>query len=123
MKVKIDTREKFHVITLQEPHLAANMSEQMDKLLLPLLETDVKNVIVNLQDIDDLDKAAASHLLKIQHHFYEVNSSFVICSLSAPVKRLLDDADLLDQFNHTPTESEAMDIVQMEEIERELGNI
>jgi len=28
--------------------------------------------------------------------------------------------ELLDFLNHTPTESEAWDIVQMEEIEREL---
>ena len=30
---------------------------------------------------------------------------------------------ILDLLNYTPTESEAMDIVQMEEIERELGEI
>jgi hypothetical protein len=35
----------------------------------------------------------------------------------------LDELDLTDILNITPTESEAWDIVQMEEIERELlGN-
>jgi len=32
----------------------------------------------------------------------------------------LDEAGLLELVNHTPTESEAWDIVQMEEIVREL---
>jgi hypothetical protein len=35
------------------------------------------------------------------------------------VKKFLDNASLLEQFNYAPTESEAMDIVQLEEIERE----
>ena len=33
MKVKIDTREKFHVITIHEPVLAANMTAELDKFL------------------------------------------------------------------------------------------
>jgi hypothetical protein len=38
------------------------------------------------------------------------------------VKALFKEEGLLDLINHTPTESEAWDIVQMEEIERELLN-
>lgn len=121
--VKIDTREKFHVITILESDLAANMTEQMDKVLLPLLDDNVKNVIVNFQDIQTLDTAAAEHILTLQHQYYDLNASFVVCGLQPDVKKTFDNEDLLDQLNHTPTESEAMDIVQMEEIERELGPI
>ena len=123
MKVKIDTREKFHVITVQEPSLAANMTEQMDKVLLPLLDDNVKNVILNLQDIDSLDNAAATHIVQLQHQFYDLQASFVVCGLQSDIRKMLDNAELLDLLNYTPTESEAMDIVQMEEIERELGGI
>lgn len=123
MKVKIDTREKFHVITVHEPHFAANMTEQMDKVLLPLLDNNVKNVIVNLQDIQTLDTAAAEHILSLQHQYYDLNASFVVCGLRPDVKKVFSSEDLLDSLNHTPTETEAMDIVQMEEIERELGEI
>ena len=49
MMVKIDTREKFHVITIHEDDLAANMTEQMDKVILTLLEDNVKNVILNMK--------------------------------------------------------------------------
>ncbi len=31
MKVKIDTKEKFHVITIEEPDLPANMTEKLRK--------------------------------------------------------------------------------------------
>ncbi len=46
--------------------------------------------------------------------------SFVICRLQKSVEDFLDQHELLEMMNVTPTESEAWDIVQMEEIEREL---
>ncbi len=42
MKVKIDTREKFHAITVEDPILAANMTAELDECLLPLLQNVVK---------------------------------------------------------------------------------
>ena len=120
MMVKIDTREKFHVITILEPDVAANMTEKMDKVLLPLLDGNIKNVIINMKDIKMMDKAAAAHLLDLQHLFYDTRASFVICELQPDVKEAMDDFSLMERFNYTPTDSEAMDIVQMEEIEREL---
>jgi anti-anti-sigma factor len=120
MKVKIDTREKFHVITIQEPFLAANMTEELEECFLPFLENAVKNIVVNAQDIAELDNAAGESLVKLQQIFYDNNSSFVLCELQPAVENSLDEAGLLELMNVTPTESEAWDIVQMEEIERDL---
>ena len=122
MEVKIDTREKFHAITIQEPSLAANMTENLDNCLVPLLQSDVKNVVLNLRDIQNIDNAAADRLVHLQQMFYDNNASFVICELQKPVEEMLDKEKLLQLLNVTPTESEAWDIVQMEEIERELMN-
>ena len=46
--------------------------------------------------------------------------SFVICNLQPKVEAVFEKEELIDVMNITPTESEAWDIVQMEEIEREL---
>jgi anti-anti-sigma factor len=119
MQVKIDTREKFHVITIKERLLAANMTAELDARLLPLLQSEVKNVVLNLEDIQTIDDAAAEWLAGIQQTFYEQNVSFVVCCLRPEIEELLDKKELLEVMNVTPTESEAWDIVQMEEIERE----
>ena len=119
MQVKIDTREKFHVITIKEPELAANMTAELENSLLPLLKREVKNVVLNLEDIKNMDDAAADWLVKTQQNFYEQNASFVVCCLQPAVEDWLDKKELLEVMNVTPTESEAWDIVQMEEIERE----
>jgi len=122
MKVKTDTKEKFHVITVQESSMSADMAAKLSDLLLPNLQNDVKNVILNLKELHSLDELAAEKLVKLQQNFYEENSSFVVCEIQKPVEDFLDSVNLLEMMNTTPTESEAMDIVQMEEIEREFLN-
>ncbi|HUB61926.1 MAG TPA: STAS domain-containing protein [Puia sp.] len=122
MQVKIDTREKFHAITILEPVLAANMTEDLDKSLLPILEKDVKNVVLILKDIPEVQDAAAARLVKIQQSFYDNDASFVICELTPAVELYLENNGYLELMNVTPTESEAGDIVQLEEVERELFN-
>ena len=122
MQVKIDTKEIFHIIRLKESTLSANMTESLGERLLTFLETDVKNVVLNLEDITMMEDAAAETLVSLQQKFYEQNASFVICGLIAQIEEKLDSSGLLEIMNVTPTESEAYDIVQMEEIERELLN-
>ena len=120
MQVKIDTKEKFHAITLPGPSLSASMTEELAESLLLYLQNDVKNIVLVLKDIEIIDNAAAEKLVYIQQKFYENNASFVICELQKQVEEFLDQDELLEMMNVTPTQSEAWDIVQMEEIEREL---
>lgn len=120
MIVKSDTKERFHAITLPGPSLSASMTEELANCLLPYLQNDVKNLVLKMGDIENIDIAAAEKLVNIQQQYYESNASFVICEMQKPVEEFLDQHELLEIMNVTPTESEAWDIVQMEEIEREL---
>lgn len=120
MEVKIDTKEKFHAITVAGPSLSASMTEELASCLLPYLQNDVKNLVLILKDIETIDNAAGEKLVEIQQSFYENNASFVICEMQPGVERFLDQSELLELMNVTPSQSEAWDIVQMEEIEREL---
>lgn len=120
MNVKTDTKEKFHAITVTEPTLSATMTDELEECLLPYLQNDVKNLILILKDVQSIDVAAAEKLVYIQQNFYENSASFVICEMQKPVEEFLDQNELLEMMNVTPTQSEAWDIVQMEEIEREM---
>lgn len=119
MNVKTDTKEKFHAITVLDHSLSANMTDDLAGYLLPYLENPVKNVVLIMNQVKDIDQAAAEKLVYIQQKFYENSASFVCCELRKPVEDFLDQQELLEMMNVTPTESEAWDIVQMEEIERE----
>jgi len=120
MNVKTDTKEKFHAITVTESILSASMTDGIGECLLPYLQNDVKNLVLILKNVTSIDTVAAEKLVYIQQKFYENSASFVICELQKQVEDFLDKNELLEMMNVTPTESEAWDIVQMEEIERDL---
>lgn len=119
MKVKIDTKEQFHVITPEEPVLSANMTEELNQMLLVFLQKKNKNIVLKLGQVKEIDKGVAETIFNLQQTFYEKNASFVICEMQKPVEDFFEQLELPDVLNFTPTESEAWDIVQMEEIERE----
>lgn len=120
MRVKTDTKEKFHVITVLDTSLTADMSAELGDLLARYMQNDVKNIVLNMKELKVLDELSGEILVKTQQKFYENNASFVICEMQKPIEDFLDSARLLEMLNYTPTENEAKDIVLMEEIEREL---
>lgn len=119
MKVKSDTKERFTVITPQEASLSVIMTEELRNLLLPYLQKDIPHIVLNLSAVSRIDPEAAPAIAAIQQEFYAANQSCVLCCLQPDVEKVFGTADLLDTMNITPSESEAWDIVQMEEIERE----
>ena len=120
MIFKIDTKEKFTVITPLQFHLSDNLTAELNQTATNCLQSDIKNVVLSLKNVVSLDEAAATNLMTLQQSFYESNTSFVICEMQPAVSEKLEQMELLEIMNITPTESEAWDIVQMEEIEREL---
>jgi anti-anti-sigma factor len=118
--VKIDTKEKFHVLTITHLDLPANIAAELSQLVTKILQQQITNVVLKLNNVKSIEEDACHHLAALQQRFYEANSSLVICNLQPEVEEKLEQLDLLDVMNITRTESEAWDIVQMEEIEREL---
>ena len=120
MYVKIDTKEIFTVITAEELKITANMADKLFEMLHSYLNQPISNLIFNLQNVGEMDREPAENLVRLQQLFNEHNVSFVLCCMQPSLKLLFSEMGILEKLNHTPTESEAWDIVQMDEIEREL---
>lgn len=120
MNVKIDTKEKFSVITPVQEDIPANLTEELRTILQGFLDADIPHVVLNLHSVRNVSENAAKMLSDTQQHFYDRNASFVVCGLQPVAEAIFEKLELLELMNITPTESEAWDIVQMEEIEREL---
>jgi anti-anti-sigma factor len=119
MKVKISTNGKFHAITVVEPNLTANMTAALHELCESFLKQEVKNLLLNLKDIQKMDSAAANTILELRNLFNANRASFVLCELQPPVKKYFDQNEQFETLQIAPTQSEASDIIFMEEIERE----
>ena len=95
------------------------MTEDMEKLA-DYATKQVPHLVINMSELKEISVEAAKVLADVQQSFYERDHSFVVCCLQANVEAVFEKEELTDVMNITPTESEAWDIVQMEEIEREL---
>ncbi len=120
MEVKIDTKEKFTVVTPIVASISANIAATLIPICEKLLHEPVKNVVLNMESVEEIDQEFAKLLMELQQQFYENSASFVICNLKKEIDQQLEEFEIAEMLNITPTESEAWDIVQMEEIEREL---
>jgi anti-anti-sigma factor len=121
MEIKINTKEKFVVVEPISNNLTDSLSLEIVNSCFKILHDDeIKNIVLNLRSIENIEQNAASNISNLQQKFYEENVSFVICEMKNNVEKNFEVLELLEFMNVTPTESEAWDIVQMEEIEREL---
>lgn len=113
-------KEKFTVITLLNTSLSSNLVPELNELTNTIGATAPKNLVLNFKHVTNWELPIIEQLADAQQRFYDNNTSFVICCLSDSLQDLLDKTEFAELLNMTPTESEAWDIIQMEEIEREL---
>ena len=69
---------------------AANMTAALNNCLLPLLQNDVRNVVLNLKDIKNIDIAAAEAFLDLRNLFFTNRVSFVLCELQSSIKKYFE---------------------------------
>lgn len=120
MQYKTDLKEKFTVVTILDATLTSNSVPEINELTQKILSQSPKNLVLNCGHVKQWDASIIAVLGNAQQQFYDNNASFVICALSEDLQKGIDDSEYAEMMNLTPTETEAWDIVQMEEIEREL---
>lgn len=122
MNLKTDTKEKFTVITPEAEIISANMADELALTIQEFQNKKVPHVILNLGNVQMIDGDVADRICLLMDSFANKNQSFVICCMNDAIEDVFESKDMLELINTTPSESEAWDIVQMEEIERELLN-
>lgn len=120
MELKIDTKEKFQLLTPAGTTISAIIAAEIVTVCNKCLESPLKNMVLNLENVEEIAPDACQTLTDLQQAFYDKSASFVMCCLSDKLENSFDGLGLLEVLNVTPTLSEASDIVMMEEIEREL---
>lgn len=120
MQYKTDLKEKFTVVTFLDTSITSNSVPEINELTQKILSQSPKNLVLNCGQVKQWDASIIEVLGNAQQQFYDNNASFVICALSDTLQKGIDDSEFAEMMNLTPTETEAWDIVQMEEIEREL---
>ena len=120
MDFKIDTKDSFTTIMPQETEISAKMTGALVVKMEEMRQSGSKNFIIDLQQCLELDENVLQELIAMHEESYGQEQSLVFTNIKDKVLSVLkkNETDLL--LNIAPTMIEAIDIVNMEILEREL---
>ena len=120
MQFKIDTKEKIVLLRLEEETLDAKLSDAFVNAAAAIEGLDEKNLILDLHSLRSADDEGLKAIFTVYSRQYERGLSAAVARLDSSITRKLSAA-YPEMLNIVPTESEAIDMVMMEDLERELN--
>jgi anti-anti-sigma regulatory factor len=122
MEFKIDTKEVFTQISPLNDLLNANMAAELERKCHELTDSGSNNFIINLDACQNAEPEAFEVLANLHEELYGNGQSIVFTGLTADVTRQIREAQMEMAINIAPTQVEAVDIISMEILERDLFN-
>ena len=120
MEFKIDTKPNFIMLTPVSNHLDAKLTAALSQKWEELTQSGSANFIIDLHNCLDADNASFNELTLLHENCYNAGQSLVFTGMNEEVLAALKKEELDTVLNITPTMAEAVDIVNMEILERDL---
>lgn len=120
MNFTVDNKEKYALVTSNVEKLDTTCAPELKSELVYLNKTNVRNIIINMSRTRYCDSSGLSALLVANRLCKGVNGTLVICALQEPVMKLVQISQLESVLSITPTEEEAVDLLYMEEMEKDI---
>lgn len=120
MKFTVDKHEKYVLLKLNESKLNSLITPQLKSELIMMNTEGQRNLILDLSQVKFADSSGLSSLLVGHRLCKNAEGAFILVGLSEPVQRLITISQLENVLTIVSSSEEAIDVVFMEEIEREL---
>jgi anti-sigma B factor antagonist len=120
MKFSIDKHEKYVLIKLNESKLNSLISPQLKSEFILTNTEGLRNIILDLSAVKYSDSSGLSSLLVGHRLCKNSDGNFIITGLNENINRLITISQLENVLSIVPTVEEAIDLIFMEEIEKEL---
>jgi len=120
MKFTVDKHEKYILIKLNESKLNSLVTPQLKSELILINTEGQRNIILDLSQVKFADSSGLSSLLVGHRLCKNATVLFILCGLHEAVSRLITISQLDNVLTIVPTCEEAIDLIFMEEIEKEL---
>ncbi|MCG3166337.1 MAG: hypothetical protein POELPBGB_02115 [Bacteroidia bacterium] len=115
----IEKKEKYAQINLKDEKLDSHISPSLKSELVVLNSEGFKNIIIDLTETRYCDSSGLSAILVANRLCKNSGGTFVLTGLQRSVMKLISISQLDTILNIAPTVSEAVDLLFMEEIERD----
>lgn len=122
MNFTIEDKGRYTLVTANVDKLDTTCAPELKSELVYLNKTGVRNVIIDMSSARYCDSSGLSALLVANRLCKSVNGSLVVCGLQEAVQKLVQISQLESVLSITPTAAEAVDLLYMEEIEKDVNN-
>ncbi|MBK6447375.1 MAG: STAS domain-containing protein [Bacteroidetes bacterium] len=120
MNLTIDRQEKYALIKILEPKLTSNVAPELKAEVVMLHHENFKNMIFDLSDVQYCDSSGLSAILVGFRMCRDQNGTFVLTGVQDHVRKLISISQLDTMLTQLPTVNEAIDLIFMEEVEKQL---
>jgi len=120
MKFTVDKHEKYILLKLNESKLNSLITPQLKSELILISTEGQRNIILDLSQVKFADSSGLSSLLVGHRLCKNAAGTFILTCLNDAVSRLITISQLDSVLSIVSTAEEAIDLVFMEEIEKEL---
>lgn len=120
MDFKIDTRDTFSVITPVSEAITVNLTDELLATTQKVRQSGSRNFIVDCCNCTSIAEDATSGIVALHEDNYADASSLVYTNLTPEIVSVLKKSEIDEQVNIAPKMIEAIDIVSMEILERDL---
>lgn len=120
MKFNVDKHEKYVLLKLNESKLNSLVTPQLKSELILMNTEGQRNIILDLSTVKYADSSGLSSLLVGHRLCKNAEGVFILTGLNPAVERLIAISQLDNVLSIVGSSEEAIDLIFMEEIEKEL---
>lgn len=120
MNLTLERKDKYAVIKVHEAKLTSGVAPELKAEIVMLHHEDFKNLIVDLSEVQYCDSSGLSALLVGYRLCRDSNGTYCLTSVQDHVRKLISISQLDSMLNVIPTINEAVDLIFMNEVEKQL---
>jgi anti-sigma B factor antagonist len=121
MKSTIEKNERYTIFSLKEKNLTSHNSSDLKSEIAILVAEGYSSILLNLTELDFMDSSGLGALLNADRTTKENNGFLVIFGLNENNNNLIRIAKLDKVLLIAPTQKEAIDLLILGELERDLS--
>lgn len=121
MNFEIEKKDNYAVVRVKAEKLDSQISPSLKSELVVLNADEFNNIIIDLSDTRYCDSSGLSAILVANRLCKNSGGIFVLCGLQRSVSKLISISQLDTILNITPMLDEAVDLLALETIEKDLG--
>jgi anti-sigma B factor antagonist len=120
MKFEVDKHQKYVLLKPLDMELLSDNAPKLKSEVILINTEGINNVILDLGMVQTADESGISAILSANRICKNAEGTFVLACVHSEIQKLIQLSTTENFINIVPTVSEAIDLVFMEEIERDL---